>query len=276
MPRTSPFLIVLLRPRREFFIALVLVFCCVFFKGPVLAESGKTAELDQLNEEGFTALHLAAMKGDVERIDTLVESGADLEVRQAEFSGRPLQYAASFGHLGAVQTLVKAGAKLDSRDNMGRTPLMWAAQKGHVTIAKFLVKAGADVHAATPTRWNALRYAQKQADESQSQELVKYLRKRGATLPKESFVTLKSLSKFPEGRGTIVVPVQMGDRRLQITITVKEAKSGAQSVSPRKAKKQRKRISAEHSSAQVEAGLKAEFQVEVEVVEGHQMNADDE
>jgi len=59
-------------------------------------------------------------------------------------SGRsPLHSAALNGCLGAVNTLLEAGALVHLRDTLGHTPLYYAGRQGHEDVVEVLVKAGA-------------------------------------------------------------------------------------------------------------------------------------
>ena len=44
----------------------------------------KSADLEQKNEDGFTALHWAAYVGNLDSVKTLVEKGADLRSKNSE------------------------------------------------------------------------------------------------------------------------------------------------------------------------------------------------
>lgn len=112
-----------------------------------------------LDEGGFSPLHRAALKGDVERARTLLAAGADVNVRQARYRGTPLQYAAHRGHVEVVRALLQHDALVDARDTHDRTPLMWAAMGGRAETVVALLDGGADVRAATASGWTALHYA---------------------------------------------------------------------------------------------------------------------
>jgi ankyrin repeat protein/beta-lactamase regulating signal transducer with metallopeptidase domain len=119
----------------------------------------QVAQEQQYDEQGFTALHRAAIGGEVEEVASLIDDGADVNVPQATFQGTPLQYAAAGGKTEVVELLLSSGASIDSIDSAGRTPLMWAADQGRTEIVKLLLKNKADVNAETKTGWTAFRYA---------------------------------------------------------------------------------------------------------------------
>ena len=63
-----------------------------------------------------------------------------------------IMIAARYGHLWVVAALIAAGANINiAVSNSGRTALMIAAKYGHLTIVAALIAAGADVNAADAT-----------------------------------------------------------------------------------------------------------------------------
>ena len=126
--------------------------------------------------EDHTALHTAAMHGQLDAVIFLLDAGADPDVRNTanqspllyaayqnydeivelllskgvEFDYwdtrqyTPLHFAARQGSVDVVKLLVEKGAKLDEPGAMGRTPLHFSALNGHTEIALFLVEKGAD------------------------------------------------------------------------------------------------------------------------------------
>lgn len=66
-------------------------------------------------------LHIASGRGDIELIETLLNFGADMEVRDSH-EQTPLFDALLYDEAGAVRSLITAGADLYARDNMGMTP----------------------------------------------------------------------------------------------------------------------------------------------------------
>lgn len=59
----------------------------------------------------------------------------------------PIHEAAVAGDVELVEMLIENGADVDDRDVHGYTPLLLAIQSGHTDIAKVLIAGGADVNA---------------------------------------------------------------------------------------------------------------------------------
>ncbi len=78
--------------------------------------------IEKENEEGRTALSLAASLGDNISIQLLFEKGASLETKDSK-KRRPIYHAAKAGQFETVQFLVKLGAKIKVFDFEGYTPI---------------------------------------------------------------------------------------------------------------------------------------------------------
>ncbi|KAI9331657.1 ankyrin repeat-containing domain protein [Zopfochytrium polystomum] len=101
------------------------------------------------DENGRTALHVAAGKGHPELVSWLlglpgVSVGA---LTGGESKGTPLHVAAAAGHAEVVRVLLRAGADKDAKAEGGATPLHLAAQQGAAEVVVLLVEHGADVAA---------------------------------------------------------------------------------------------------------------------------------
>ena len=131
----------------------------------------------------------AAVNGQVEEVKSLLDLGADVNVRNGS-DWTPLHFAAWNGHstvasillqndarvdavtiyrstplhlawkggLEVAEVLIISGAKIDARDVDKMTPLHWACKEGNLEVAEFLLQNGADLGAKdkdgrTPLYW---------------------------------------------------------------------------------------------------------------------------
>lgn len=140
-------------------------------------EAGRPGSTEAEQKNGFSELHLAAMRGDVAAVGKLLDSGVGANPRQAEFRGTPLQYAAAAGHVKVVERLLEHEAEVDAVDANGRTPLIWAAMKGQAEAARLLLDANANIGAANDGGWTPLHYSMSYGHEA----TTKLLLDRGAS-----------------------------------------------------------------------------------------------
>ena len=112
----------------------------------VLALIKAGAEIDAQDNNGFTSLHLAAGFGQTETALVLIKAGAEIEA-QNKAGNTPLHYAAGWGQTETALALIKAGAEIEAQANNGSTPLHLAAWNGETETALALIKAGAEIDA---------------------------------------------------------------------------------------------------------------------------------
>ena len=103
--------------------------------------------MDARNAEGWTALHVQAVRGDVFTVRALA-AGRDQAVLDLLTPGpdqkTALYLAAVCGHHEMVQALIEAGASVECRvAPRSWTPLLAAVACGHVQVVKALLGAGA-------------------------------------------------------------------------------------------------------------------------------------
>lgn len=91
-----------------------------------------------------TPLHEAAKTGETEKVDRLIQAGADLEVLD-ENGETPLTAAALGGQTATVKLLVARGADINRRNRGGFTALHAAAYKGYIQIVEFALDTGAGI-----------------------------------------------------------------------------------------------------------------------------------
>ena len=121
------------------------------------------------------ALTQAGINGDVEKVISLLDSGADINARdQREWT--PLLWAVSRGQIDLVKLLLDKGADVNAKGEHGWTPLMEAANRGHSDAVKLLLKKRADVNLKHEYGWTALKIAKGKGNK----EIVDLLKAHGA------------------------------------------------------------------------------------------------
>lgn len=95
---------------------------------------------------GWSCLHYAAIRGDVETIDEILQSGAPGDQRNS-LGRTPLMEAARDGELAAVNRLILRGADVNATDEAGFTALHLAAQAQNAAVVRRLLRANAAVNA---------------------------------------------------------------------------------------------------------------------------------
>ncbi|CAK9000394.1 Ankyrin-3 (ANK-3) (Ankyrin-G) [Durusdinium trenchii] len=96
--------------------------------------------------EHYTALHLAAKKGDQAVVRKLLQAGA-------------LHLAAMMGHQDVVNELLQMGAEKEAATRLHYTALHLAAQNGHKEVVDSLLQVGADKNAVAKDWFTALHLA---------------------------------------------------------------------------------------------------------------------
>ena len=120
-----------------------------------LLENG--APVDAINDDGMTALLIAAYKGNRELLKLLIDYGANIHHKDITDS-TALLLACKRGHLEVVEEILKHKPDLSVRSN-GMTAFLEAVNGGHVKIVKELIAAGADLKDKTYSNQSAIDLA---------------------------------------------------------------------------------------------------------------------
>lgn len=111
---------------------------------PLVQTVVKAGLINHTDPDGNTALHLAAINGNIEIVKVLMRSGAYDSVRAKNQYGRtPLHSAVRNGNPEVVQKLLECGAIVTEKDKDGQTPMHTAVRNGHAIIVKKLLECGA-------------------------------------------------------------------------------------------------------------------------------------
>ena len=125
-----------------------------------LATGGRSA-LSERSSDGWTALHLAAFFGRAGTVRVLIDAGADLEARSANYMENTALCAAIAGATDTptVAALLDAGADASARAAAGVRPIHLAASRGTEPVVKALLERGARADVATDDGKTAAQFA---------------------------------------------------------------------------------------------------------------------
>jgi ankyrin repeat protein len=111
----------------------------------------KATDVNAAQADGMTALHWAALNGDMKSLNLLLAAKVKLEPLTRLGSYTPLHLASSRGNAAAVARLLEAGSRPGAVTATGVQPLHLAAQAGNAEAVKALLDRGADVNARDTT-----------------------------------------------------------------------------------------------------------------------------
>jgi ankyrin repeat protein len=106
-----------------------------------LIETG--ADVNARDSSGYTALHIALQKNNIELIHALLQAGADVNAYD-RYGDRALHLAIQKDNIEAVHALLQAGAHVNARGSYGKTVLDLAVYQSNIEVINALVQAGAE------------------------------------------------------------------------------------------------------------------------------------
>ena len=122
-------------------------------------------------------IHVEAAKGNLANVEALLTQNPQLVnlVDKMDY-GTPLHWAAIYGQQEVCELLIDHGADLKLVDDLGLSPLFWAIDGSEAGIARLLIAHGADVNLQNAKGITPLRHA---LDKTQD-EIATLLREHGA------------------------------------------------------------------------------------------------
>lgn len=139
-------------------------------------------EFFEFDYSAYSALGIAAIIGDLDIINALIECGTDLNLATDPTGYTPLHLALDNGHPGIAKLLIEKGAEVNVTNCTGTTPLHRAVMKNYIEIVQLLLDKKADINEldghGEPALYNAVRGGNK--------DIVELLLKAGASLYQKS------------------------------------------------------------------------------------------
>lgn len=117
------------------------------------------ADVNALSYMGDTALHWAVLERELACLSTLLDAGADIDVKEDTKGFHAIHLAAIKGDVDILAALLAHGACIKAESKDSYTPLHAACSEGHVGAIRALLAAGADVERISAYGSNALHYA---------------------------------------------------------------------------------------------------------------------
>jgi ankyrin repeat protein len=150
----------------------------------------KGIPINETDDYGNSPLHVALLKGEIAYARSLINQGADLNMKN-KLELTPLHLAAFLNDDEAAKLLLNKGADIDIKGNSGYTPLHIAAEMNHPAIAKDLLFKGAKNNIRTDQKLTPKSIAKIQ----RNYEMYKLIGKKGyytVSLPKSTTTTNNS------------------------------------------------------------------------------------
>ena len=114
--------------------------------------------VNSVDEEGHTALMVAAKSNNLETLEFLLSNGADPCFKNE--NGRDVLFiSAQYGCTDVIQRLLSFGVDIDSRDHEGHTPLMCSAAMAKSEALNCFLENGANPTLTANNGWSILHFA---------------------------------------------------------------------------------------------------------------------
>ncbi|XP_074932474.1 NF-kappa-B inhibitor beta [Phalacrocorax aristotelis] len=110
---------------------------------PAPCDEEVRAQLDSVNYDGYTPLHVAVLRKDLEMVELLLSAGADLNKAEPSCGRSPLHLAVEAQSPEVAECLLRAGADPAARMYVGYTPLYSARHRPDPRLPQLLRDFGA-------------------------------------------------------------------------------------------------------------------------------------
>lgn len=100
-----------------------------------------------------------SIKGDLEKVKSLLNQGVDVNQKVDRYNTTSLMYASGEGHLEVVEELLKHNADVNYSDHIANTALIYASLEGHLEVVQKLLDHDANINHVDDTGSSSLMNA---------------------------------------------------------------------------------------------------------------------
>lgn len=130
------------------------------------------AQVNEANGRGEPAVFWAVIKGNLTTVNKLIDQGADLKMTDNK-GYSVMHHAAQNNHIALMHTFLQRGLALEIKDNKGRTPLHWACYQNHARLTEWLIRKGAGIHVLDEEEMSPLHWAAIKGNENSVEALIR-------------------------------------------------------------------------------------------------------
>ena len=98
--------------------------------------------INNLDEEGFSLLHLKTKAGNADIVQKLIEDGADIEMKDRKHGSTALLWACQNGHTIVVKILLHNDANAIEMSYIGTSAIHFAAESESSQTVQMLIEKG--------------------------------------------------------------------------------------------------------------------------------------
>jgi ankyrin repeat protein len=115
-----------------------------FLQNHSIPVDDREINLTGYQENGWTALHWASVKGNIRTAKILLKRGANINaISEYDIDKTPLLFSLSYNQIQMAKLLIRKGADVNKADNNGLAPLSYALENQNRELIRYLIKHGA-------------------------------------------------------------------------------------------------------------------------------------
>jgi ankyrin repeat protein len=131
----------------------------------LIAKGYNPRDLNQLGENGDTALMKATREGVYAVVKELIDAGGDINAQNSDASGglrlrnNALWFACFGNHYDLINLLLAANININNQNDNGATVLMYAASAGKTEVVKLLLQHNPNLYLKNLDDYKAIDFA---------------------------------------------------------------------------------------------------------------------